>query len=81
MSHFFMLSDKQEASPRRSIFTALNALINFPSWHFLIDWQSAARDRHLEDRYSSITLSGALISWWVHVRHWLFICIIKTQTF
>ena len=67
-----LVSDKQEESPQHSIFFAVNALINFPSWRFLIDWQSAARDRHLEDRYSSIALGVALISWWVRVRHWLF---------
>lgn len=68
-----MVSDKQEASPQPPIFIAVNALINFPSGHFLIDWQSATCDRHLEDRYSSNTLSITLISWWVHVRHWVFI--------
>lgn len=62
--HGVMVSDKPEASPQCSIFIAVKALINFSSWHFLIDWQSAACDRHLEDRYSSITPGVALISWW-----------------
>lgn len=37
-----LVSDKQEESPQHPIFFAVNALINFPSWRFLIDWQSAA---------------------------------------